>query len=147
MLLWFNSIIKYIIERERERAFVFILIISISIKKRSKIRISFLPFLLGEGVWMTLYSWMKCNMTILSLIINSISREIASSLMYNNNVKEVWLNLWDRFSQGNALRIFVLQREVSSLTEGQLSIETYRFKSLSEQLINFQACKCACTCS
>ena len=57
MLLWFNSIIKYIIERERERAFVFILKFSISIKKRSKIRISFFPFLLGEGVWMTLYSF------------------------------------------------------------------------------------------
>ena len=38
-------------------------------------------------------SWTKCNMTILSLIINSISREIVSSLMYTNNVKEVWLNL------------------------------------------------------
>ena len=95
-------------------------------------------------------SWKKCNMTIFSLIINSISREIASSLMYTNNVREVWLNLQDRFSQGNALRIFVLQRELSSLTEGQLSIETYRFKALSEQSINFQAVpdfKGACTCS
>ena len=51
-------------------------------------------------------SWMKWNMTIFSLIINSISREIASSLMYTNSVREVWLNLQDRFSQGNALKDF-----------------------------------------
>ena len=95
-------------------------------------------------------SWMKFNMTIFSLIINFISREIASSLMYTNNVREVWLNLRDRFSPGNARWIFVLQRELSSLTEDQLSIQTYWFKALLEELINFQAvqdCKCACTCS
>ena len=45
MLRWFNSIIKYLIERER--AFVFILIISISIKKE-KLGF-FFPFFLGKG--------------------------------------------------------------------------------------------------
>ena len=46
MLRWFNSIIKYLIERER--AFVFILIISISIKKE---KLGFFPlFSWGRGL-------------------------------------------------------------------------------------------------
>ena len=77
----------------------------------------------------------------ISLIINSILKEIASSVA--QSARYVFL-------KEMLPRIFVLQRELSSLTQSQLSIETYRFKALLDQLINFQAildCKCACTCS
>ncbi|XP_075643709.1 uncharacterized protein LOC142614945 [Castanea sativa] len=84
-------------------------------------------------------SWTKCNMTIFSLIINSISREIASSLMYTNNVSEVLLNLQDRFSQGNMLQGFLSFKgnyHLSQKASSQLRLTSSR---LLEQLINFQA--------
>ena len=46
------------------------------------------------------YSSIVC----ISLIINSILKDIASSVMYTNNVREVYLQ--DMFSQGNAPKDF-----------------------------------------
>ena len=42
--------------------------------------------------------WTRCNMTVLSWIINSISPNIASSIMYTDNARTIWLDLRHRFS-------------------------------------------------
>ena len=43
--------------------------------------------------------WTRCNMTVLSWIINSVSPNIASSIMYTDNARTIWLDLRHRFSQ------------------------------------------------
>lgn len=43
--------------------------------------------------------WTRCNMTVLSWIINSVSPGIASSIMYTDNARAIWLDLRHRFSQ------------------------------------------------
>ena len=42
--------------------------------------------------------WTRCNMTVLSWIINSISPVIGSSNMYTDNTRAIWFNLRHRFS-------------------------------------------------
>ena len=50
--------------------------------------------------------WVRCDSMIISWIINSVSKEIASSVIYGNTSKEVWNDLKERYSQKNGPRIF-----------------------------------------
>ncbi|XP_075641957.1 uncharacterized protein LOC142613478 [Castanea sativa] len=95
--------------------------------------------------------WTQCNMTVLSWIIISVSPSIASSIMYTNNARAIWLDLRHNFSQKKWTRIFELQKEFAYLVQGQFSVEDYytKFKALVDELANYQSiplCKCPCTC-
>ncbi|XP_057975954.1 uncharacterized protein LOC131163376 [Malania oleifera] len=55
--------------------------------------------------------WSRCNTTILSWLINSLSMELKASVMYTNNAKDLWFDLKDRHSQGNTPRLFELGKK------------------------------------
>ena len=50
--------------------------------------------------------WNRCNSMISSGIINSITREIADSLLYLDSSCDIWRDLSHKFSQGNGPCIF-----------------------------------------
>ncbi|XP_059429062.1 uncharacterized protein LOC132162859 [Corylus avellana] len=64
--------------------------------------------------------WTRCHDLVASWIMNSISKEIATSLIYMTNAEAIWLDLKERFSQKNGLRIFQLQKFLSTLTQGNI---------------------------
>ncbi|KAH0665715.1 hypothetical protein KY285_026921 [Solanum tuberosum] len=41
--------------------------------------------------------WNKCNAMVLSWLLNSLSKEIADSVIYSKTVKDLWKELEDRF--------------------------------------------------
>ena len=61
-------------------------------------------------------AWKKCNRMILSWLINSMSKDLISSVIYLNTAQEVWTDLKNRFSQSNGPRVFELRRMVSTLS-------------------------------
>ena len=84
---------------------------------------------------------------VISWLLNSISKEIAESIMYIGSAHEIWTDLCDRFCQSNAPRIFQLKKQLIMLQQGALNINAYytRFKILWEELKNFQplpVCHC-----
>ena len=77
--------------------------------------------------------------------------ELKASVMYINNVRDLWIDLKDRLSQGNTPRLFKLEKKISHLSQGSLSVSSYftKFKTLSDEFANYQPftfCNCACTC-
>ena len=95
--------------------------------------------------------WTRCNMTVLSWIINLVSPNIASSIMHTDNARIIWLDLYQSFSQKSGPRIFELQKESVYLVQRKMSMEDYytKFKALVDKLANYQTmpmCKCPCTC-
>ncbi|KAK6142896.1 hypothetical protein DH2020_023244 [Rehmannia glutinosa] len=74
--------------------------------------------------------WLLCNNLILTWIINSVTKEIASSIIYMNYAKEVWDTLKTRYSQPDSVRIYQLQQQLSSASQGSSSISDY-FTSLN----------------
>ncbi|GAV62910.1 UBN2_3 domain-containing protein [Cephalotus follicularis] len=56
--------------------------------------------------------WSCCNSMVLSWIFNSVSKDIASSVIFMKDAREVWLDLQNRFSQQNGPRIFEIQRSI-----------------------------------
>lgn len=63
--------------------------------------------------------WRRCNDMILSWILNSINPELANSVIYADTAAEVWSDLKERFSQGNASRIFQIQKSIVEHRQGQ----------------------------
>ncbi|XP_042944479.1 uncharacterized protein LOC122278348 [Carya illinoinensis] len=69
--------------------------------------------------------WSKCDIIVLSWLLNSLSPKIAQSVIYVDSSYAMWLELEERFSQGNGLRIFELQNAISTLCQEQHDISTY----------------------
>ena len=90
----------------------------------------------------------KCNNDVIaSWIINSISKEIVASLVYNGNVKEMWDELKERYKQPNEPHIYQLPKDLVTTTQGSLSIEIYYAKitSISQELMEYRPMdKCTC---
>src|ERR1044072_3520330 len=64
------------------------------------------------------YAWQRCNNLVHTWIMNSISPAIAQNLVYIDNVVDVWIELRERFSQVDLIRISELQSEIYSLKQG-----------------------------
>jgi hypothetical protein len=62
---------------------------------------------------------------VLSWLLNSVSTEIANSIIYIDDASEIWNDLQDRFSQHNGPRIFQLQKSISPLSRENNSVSAY----------------------
>ena len=92
-------------------------------------------------------AWTRCNNMVLSWLLNSVSTEIANSIIYIDDASEIWNDLQDRFSQHNGPRIFQLQKSISSLSQENNSVSAYftAMKGLWDELGNHQPIP-TCTC-
>ncbi|XP_075643712.1 uncharacterized protein LOC142614951 [Castanea sativa] len=98
-------------------------------------------------------AWVHCDKMVASWILNSVSQEIATSIVYKDTALEIWNNLRERLSQGNGPRVFQLLKDIAGITQGQSSITSYftQLNVLWDQLQKFQPfpmCSCGfCTCN
>ncbi|XP_023888369.1 uncharacterized mitochondrial protein AtMg00810-like [Quercus suber] len=74
-------------------------------------------------------SWNRCNITILSWLTNSLSPDLKASVIYINSAKDLWIDLKNRLSQDNTPRLFKLQKEISHLVQGSMSMGFIQSKS------------------
>ncbi|VFR00862.1 unnamed protein product [Cuscuta campestris] len=91
--------------------------------------------------------WQRCNDMITSWILNTLSKEIGDSVLYAENIAELWNELEDRFGQSNGARLFQLQKEICSITQGNSDVATYytRLKKIWDELAlvsNLPKCSC-----
>ncbi|XP_030964928.1 cysteine-rich receptor-like protein kinase 6 [Quercus lobata] len=90
---------------------------------------------------------------VASWILNSVSQEIATSIVYKDTALEIWNDLRERLSQGNGPRVFQLLKDISGVTQGQSSITSYftQLNVLWDQLQIFRPfpmCSCGfCSCN
>ena len=75
-------------------------------------------------------SWARCNDIVVSWIINCVSPRIATSMVYRKTAKEVWNKLQSMFSQGNGPRVYQLQKDLASFSQGERFVTKY-FTNLS----------------
>lgn len=69
--------------------------------------------------------WERCNHMVKTWITNSLSRELAVSVMCFDISKEVWDDINDRFVQSNGSKYVQIQREINSTSQGSSNIATY----------------------
>ena len=97
-------------------------------------------------------AWSKCNSMISSWILNSVSPQITASVIYRDTAFDVWNALKNRFLQANGPRISQLQKQISTVMQGDSTVTSF-FTDLQaswDQLLNLRplpSCSCGkCTC-
>lgn len=65
---------------------------------------------------------------VLSWLLNSIKADLADGVVYTEMAQEIWDNFYDSFSQGNAPRIFQIQKSIGSHAQGSMPVSTYYTK-------------------
>nr|CAD1822688.1 unnamed protein product [Ananas comosus var. bracteatus] len=92
--------------------------------------------------------WTICNSMVIAWIFNSLDKSLQGSVAYAEDAKAMWDDLKDRFSQGNAPRVFPLKIELSLLRQEGLSVASYytKLKTLWDELDDYSGTP-ACTCA
>ena len=90
-------------------------------------------------------AWIRNNNVVISWILNSISKEICTSVIFSDSATDIWIDLKDRFQQSNGPIIFELRRALLNLHQDQNSVSLYftKLQTLWEELTNYRR---VCTC-
>ncbi|XP_019255454.1 PREDICTED: uncharacterized protein LOC109234064 [Nicotiana attenuata] len=80
--------------------------------------------------------WERCNDMVVAWITNSLSRDIATSVLGYDTAKEIWLDLNEIFGQSNGSKFIQIQREIGTISQGTSDIASYftKFRSLWDEL-------------
>ncbi|GMJ09051.1 hypothetical protein like AT1G21280 [Hibiscus trionum] len=57
--------------------------------------------------------WKRANNLVNSWLLNSISKDIAASLIFHSCAADIWKDFEDRFQQNNAPRVFHLKKKIT----------------------------------
>ncbi|KAK9723828.1 hypothetical protein RND81_05G028200 [Saponaria officinalis] len=97
--------------------------------------------------------WRSTNALVMAWIYATIEGELAKSISYRPEAKQIWDNIRQRFSQENEARIYRLKAEISACRQAPTeSIMAYygRLTSLWDELMEHDAipsCSCkSCPC-
>lgn len=92
-------------------------------------------------------TWKRCNITVCYWILNSISQELAQSLLYIRSAAMIWKDLRESFHQSNRPRVFQLRKSLAGLQQGSLSVTAYytKLKVLWNELKQYRSDP-VCTC-
>nr|XP_028959281.1 uncharacterized protein LOC114819196 [Malus domestica] len=84
-------------------------------------------------------AWCRCNDTILSWLFHSLEPELVESVLLSTTTKAVWDDLRERFFQSNIPRIFQLNRELATISQGTSSVSAYftHLKGLWDELASY----------
>lgn len=95
--------------------------------------------------------WSYCNDMVMSWLLNALSKDIGDSVIYSKTAKELWESLEQRFGRSNGAKLYHLQKEISSLVQGNNDVAGYftKLKRLWDELDSLDllsSCSCVCTC-
>jgi hypothetical protein len=91
--------------------------------------------------------WERCNHLIHSWLINSVSDQIASTIVFHEYAIDVWRDLHERFSKADRIRIATIRTSINTLKQGSKSVLDYfmELKALWEELNSHRPLP-MCTC-
>ncbi|XP_062099685.1 uncharacterized protein LOC133805519 [Humulus lupulus] len=100
---------------------------------------------------LSLYNaWIHNNNIVISWILNSISKDISASILYDESTSEIWKDLRVRFQRRNGPHIFNLRKDLMNLKQDMQTVSIYytKLKTIWEELSNYRPrCTCNnCTC-
>ncbi|XP_068503970.1 uncharacterized protein [Phaseolus vulgaris] len=85
--------------------------------------------------------WNQCNSMILSWLSHSIEAEITAGVIHGKTARQVWEDLRDQFAQKNAPAIFQIQKAITTMSQGTMTVASYyiKLKALWDELELYRA--------
>ncbi|CAN1192604.1 Retrovirus-related Pol polyprotein from transposon TNT 1-94 [Linum perenne] len=119
--------------------------VALSIKNKMQFIDGTLP--MPEATDPNYSAWNRCNFAVLSWILNSVSEDIAQSLISYDKASLAWKDLKQRFSQCDAIRIADLQSRIAACDQGEYTVTQYftNLKVLWEEYLQYRpipVCDC-----
>ncbi|XP_074282667.1 uncharacterized protein LOC141607206 [Silene latifolia] len=95
--------------------------------------------------------WQRCNDTVLSWILNSVSPEISKSILFSSTARVAWVELEERFGQSNGAQLYGVQKKLNDFSQGNDNIGSYftKLKTIWDEIDGMgmnPVCVCTCTC-
>ncbi|XP_074312994.1 uncharacterized protein LOC141648336 [Silene latifolia] len=92
-------------------------------------------------------AWRQCNAMIKSWLRSVIDEKLHPSITFSGTVLEIWKELKERYSAGNAPRVHQLKSELTECRQGTRSVVDYytHLKSIWDELANYSRVP-DCTC-
>jgi len=77
-------------------------------------------------------AWLRSNNLVLSWLMNSITKDIRSNLLYFTTTFDIWEELRIRYLRSDGPRVFCLEKSLSSISQNSKSVTKYfsEFKAL-----------------
>ncbi|KAL0412448.1 UNVERIFIED_CONTAM: hypothetical protein Sradi_1446500 [Sesamum radiatum] len=72
--------------------------------------------------------WIRTDSMVFSWIMNCISKDISKAFYYAKSARRLWLDLESRFGQSNGPIIYTLQRQIASVSQGNMDVVGYYTK-------------------
>ncbi|PWA50557.1 hypothetical protein CTI12_AA471620 [Artemisia annua] len=69
--------------------------------------------------------WVRCDYMVTCWILNSMVTELSDAFLYAHSACELWKEIAERYGQSNGPLIYHLERELSKITQGNLSIASF----------------------
>ena len=94
------------------------------------------------------HAWEKAISTVITWLYNVIDKNLHGSVAYADTARAIWVDLEERYSQGNSIRIHQLKREITPVSQGNLTMTEYftKMKELWDELGTYQIMP-RCTCN
>jgi hypothetical protein len=70
-------------------------------------------------------TWMRCNTMVISWITKSVSTSIAQSIAYFDKANDVWKDLKEHYSKGDAFWFSDLLAIIHTIRQGDRDLATY----------------------
>ncbi|KAL0416374.1 UNVERIFIED_CONTAM: hypothetical protein Slati_3469300 [Sesamum latifolium] len=96
--------------------------------------------------------WIRVDSMVTTWILNSISKEIVEGFIYTKSSRSLWLDLEERSGKCYGSQLYQLQREITVLSQGNMTVEAYYTKlrrlwdELEVMLPTLQCTFNGCTC-
>lgn len=73
---------------------------------------------------------------VIAWLLNSLSKDIAESVIYSQTAKELWGDLEERYGQADGAKLFQLHREINNISQGTNDVAAYftRLKRIWDQM-------------
>ncbi|KAA8529463.1 hypothetical protein F0562_033738 [Nyssa sinensis] len=85
--------------------------------------------------------WTHCNNMVKAWLLNSLSKDTSTSVIYCDLAKDIYVELKERFSQVNRPWMFQLEQDIHNLVQSTTSVTTYftKLKMLWDELSSLQS--------
>ncbi|KAL4575563.1 hypothetical protein LXL04_022410 [Taraxacum kok-saghyz] len=95
----------------------------------------------------TFHNWNRVNSMVISWLLNSLSKDIAESVLFLQTAKEIWSEINQRYDQANGSLIYQIQQQLFSTSQGFDDFSTYftKMKKIWDELNMIQEIP-SCTC-
>ncbi|XP_075095166.1 uncharacterized protein LOC142173468 [Nicotiana tabacum] len=85
-----------------------------------------------------LHQYDRCNAIVQSWIMSSVDQELRKGIVYSLNAQKVWEAFRERFDKVNATKVYHMNREIGSLTQGISSVSIY-YSRLNDLWAEFES--------